>query len=571
MTKEDHILDILNNFTNIKGYIFNFSHRVLFKYFLYNKEIFKFDQVHEVINELIVYAIYSRQEKEDFGIYNFKLLFYLINLELFLSTPNKEAIILDDASESDFLYSLKNRKFFGQPYKPIEINSAFYIKDENFLSEDDVLLKLSAFNFINEFFSYMINCYCKFYKAPDSILHNYFYIILEYYVERFLASDLYLESSITLNKDLSQLNSLVKSYSLDCSFRSKLIKLIYFYGLSKQAAEAILYYGILDGDFALISHVIAFYPTIKISKLPNIEKNLCEEEDETKKQELIYKINASIELLVTSGILAIESLDSSITNFKQLDIKYLNKEKHQFFNQTTLGLKEEDYLKNIKLENNYIARTSADGNCFFEAVHISLRQEHLSRFGYTPNQLRLFVIEELRTNSIFRDIFTETTFQEYIESHSRINPLQSTNINEHYFSEFNDGIFTFDRYLEYISRNGSWADHYAIQALSNVLDVQINIFEINRLTPIIFSPETQSPPSHTNIINIFYENENHFRPIISTEALIPSIEDILPSALETSSESNHLFNNESISEENNLYQNYLGLFELFYQDENSSY
>ncbi len=119
-----------------------------------------------------------------------------------------------------------------------------------------------------------------------------------------------------------------------------------------------------------------------------------------------------------------------------------------------------------------------DGNCFF---HVVSRQT-----GIDHQEIRRMVIDHLLENP---DMYNFEVLEQKIDETQRE---------------------SIERYIDSMSREGTWADHMAIQAMAN-LGYRINIFGEEQ--NIVINPSNYNIAIQLPSINIQYVSDNHFRSL----------------------------------------------------------
>lgn len=134
----------------------------------------------------------------------------------------------------------------------------------------------------------------------------------------------------------------------------------------------------------------------------------------------------------------------------------------------------ENFLSEIKSYNLQIKSIKPDGNCLFRAISHQL---------YSTEDRHL----ELREKCV-----------NYIEKEKT------------FFSKFINE--NFEKYIQRKKKEGTWGDNIEIQALSEIYNLQIQIFHNKKIPTMIYNQKKK----FEKIIRLFYKNLSHYDSIIET-------------------------------------------------------
>ena len=131
-----------------------------------------------------------------------------------------------------------------------------------------------------------------------------------------------------------------------------------------------------------------------------------------------------------------------------------------------------NFLTELKNYNLKIIKIKPDGNCLFRAIShqlFSTEENHL--------EIREKCIEYINREKIFYSKF----------------------INEN-----------FEKYIERKKKEGCWGDNIEIQAISEIYNLQIQIFHNEKIPIMIYNQEKK----YEKIIRLFFRNLDHYDSII---------------------------------------------------------
>lgn len=156
-----------------------------------------------------------------------------------------------------------------------------------------------------------------------------------------------------------------------------------------------------------------------------------------------------------------------------------------------------------------IKNVPSDGDCFFHAVSVSLPAAGVQ--ALTGPEIRTRLVEYLEATELkaYYSAFLQLTNSPQLSP--TCNTLSQQQLRE--FREYVDAL-----------RNGEWADNLAVQAVSDMLDINIEV--INTITPEW--PHDIHPQQHrsTNTITIGLLGERHYVAFQSVEAAVPQESEI---------------------------------------------
>lgn len=169
-------------------------------------------------------------------------------------------------------------------------------------------------------------------------------------------------------------------------------------------------------------------------------------------------------------------------NYSQPPTDLLTDESKAFmeiYRKTTqsIDVEEKDLeYEYLEKEGYYKQDVPGDGNCLFTALTIGLREPGINK-QYTPTILRGLAAAYNHDNYPSFLALTESK----------------------------------DDYFKRMVKDGEWADHFEIQALANILEMQILVYRsdctINQIDPA-------TPFNKTNVVGIYYNNINHYQALV---------------------------------------------------------